>query len=228
MSELLSRNHAERIAFFANHIAPWSAQATNIGTTAGAVTDLDTKTQAAAAALADQQQKKDAAEAATLALFNAIDVMTNAGMAIVEQVHTKARSAGNGVYALAVLPEPATPSPKAAPGKPTDLVVTLDESGVLNLKWKCPNPAGTSGTMYQIWRRIGGSGDFTYVGGVGEKKFVDDTLPAGSSAVTYQMQAVRSTSHGPWAQFNVNFGVSTGGAMTASVTETQPSPKMAA
>jgi hypothetical protein len=46
--------------------------------------------------------------------------------------------------------------------------------------------------------------------------------------VTYQIQAVRSTAVGPWAQFNVNFGVSSGGAMTASVTEQPPSPKLAA
>jgi len=52
---------------------------------------------------------------------------------------------------------------------------------------------------------------------------VDATIPAGSSQVTYQMQAVRSTAAGPWAQFNVNFGTGAGagaGAMSAAVVET--------
>jgi hypothetical protein len=45
-----------------------------------------------------------------------------------------------------------------------------------------------------------------YLGGCGPKQFTDRTIPAGVSGVTYQMQAVRSTAVGPWAQFNVNFG----------------------
>jgi hypothetical protein len=40
--------------------------------------------------------------------------------------------------------------------------------------------------------------------------------------MTYQIQAVRSTSVGPWALFNVNFGVSSDGAITTSVTEWAP------
>ena len=113
-----------------------------------------------------------------------------------------------------------------APGKPTGLVVTLDESGVLNLAWKCPNPPGTMGTVYQIWRRTTPTGAFEYLGGVGEKKFTDATIPAGSSQVSYQVQAVRSTAVGEWAQFDVQFGV--GGGTVASVSETAATPKIAA
>lgn len=121
----------------------------------------------------------------------------------------------------------ATPTPRPAPGKPASLVVTLDETGVLNLGWKCANPPNTQGTTYNVFRKIAGETEFTYLGGTGERKITDTTLPAGSSGVIYQIQAVRSTAVGPWAQFNVNFGVSSGGAMTASVTETVPT-KLAA
>jgi hypothetical protein len=85
--------------------------------------------------------------------------------------------------------------------------------------------------MYQVYRRIGGgsgdgAGEFTYLGGSGSKKFVDSTVPAGSSQITYQIQAVRSTAVGAWEQFNVNIGTNTGtGAMTASV---EKAPKLAA
>jgi hypothetical protein len=58
--------------------------------------------------------------------------------------------------------------------------------------------------------------------GTDEKKFTDETLPGGSMSVTYQMQAVRSTAVGEWVQFNVNFGIGSGGAITASVTEGVP------
>ena len=150
--------------------------------------------------------------------------LTNSGNVVVEQVRTKARTAGAGVYPLANIPAPATPGPRPAPGKPTDFVATLDESGALALRWKCPNPAGSGGTIYQIYRRTTPAGEFAYLGGSGTKAFVDTTLPAGSAAVTYQLQAVRSTGTGPWAQFNVNFGTGTGGGtmMTTSVVEGTP------
>jgi hypothetical protein len=46
--------------------------------------------------------------------------------------------------------------------------------------------------------------------------------------VTYQIQAVRSTAVGPWAQFNVNLGVSPGGPISVSVGDSMPAPRFAA
>lgn len=132
---------------------------------------------------------------------------------------------------LAEIPAPATPEPKGPPGTPNTMTVTLNGNGSLNLKWKCPNPAGTSGTVYQVYRRVGGTGEFTYLGGSGAKLFVDATVPAGATQLTYQIQAVRSTAIGLWATFNVNFGTNVGGGVTASVTEavaTTQAPKLAA
>lgn len=221
---LLPEQYAARIAFFKNRIATWTAEATNIGTTTGAVTALQTAVTAAETALADQQTAQDAAKSATIDLRLALDTMDNLGMGIVEQVRTKSRTAGEGVYALADLPAPATPAPKAPPGKPTDLGVELEADGTLNLGWKCPNPAGTSGTTYQVFRRDTPTAEYAYLGTAGERKFVDATVPAGSSEITYKIRGIRSTAAGPWATFNVVFGVGGSGAITASVT----SPKIAA
>src|SRR5687768_7184621 len=117
---LLPEQHALRIAFFQNRIANWTAEATNIGTTTTQVTAVQTAATAAASALAAQQSAQSAAKTATANLELAMAALTNAGMIVVEQVRTKARSAGEGVYVLADIPAPATPSPKPAPGKPTD------------------------------------------------------------------------------------------------------------
>jgi hypothetical protein len=151
--------------------------------------------------------------------------MTNAGMAIIEQVRTKARSSGEGVYPLANIPAPATPTPVGPPGTPDTFKVSLDGAGGLILTWKCANPAGSVGTMYQVYRRVTPTGEFTYIGGTGTREFTDVTVPAGSSQVTYKIQAVRSTAVGLWAQFNVLFGVSGSGEMTAAV---ETAPKLAA
>ncbi|MCC6320827.1 MAG: hypothetical protein IT438_05245 [Phycisphaerales bacterium] len=91
----------------------------------------------------------------------------------------------------------------------------LWQNGSLELKWKCGNPSGTVGTIYQVKWRIGGAtgggGAFTFVGATGVRSFTDDTLPAGSTPVTYEVAAVRSTTRGNPAQFTVNFGTGGGG-----------------
>jgi hypothetical protein len=216
---------AEKISFFQTHNTPWAANAVAIGTTAGAVTALATKTTAAAAALAAQEAAQDAAKAATLALKNAVAAMSDAGMDIIKAIKTKAATDGPNVYVLAQIPEPATPSPVGPPGTPTDFAIELLQNGALTLKWKCANPPGAVGTIYQVYRKIGSAVDFSFIGASGGRKFIDSTLPAIAGGVTYQITAVRSTSVGNPAQFNVNFGVGGAGEMTASVAQ---APRIAA
>ena len=192
-----------------------------------AVTDLGTKTDAARAAFTAAHEAREAAKAATLTLDLAVRAMDVAGQAIIKQVRAKAAMAGDGVYALAQLPAPAIPSPVGNPGVPTDFGVKLFQDGSLELKWKCSNPR-SQGTIYQIYRRATAAGEFTYLGGAGDKRFVDTTLPAGASQVTYQIQGVRSTAVGPFAQFNVNFGTATAGGATAATVAAAASPKLAA
>lgn len=70
----------------------------------------------------------------------------------------------------------------------------------------------------------------TRAGAAGSRKFLDGTLPAGASPVTYQVTAVRSTAAGNPAQFVVNFG--TGGSGTGGsgegVASVVAAPKLAA
>jgi hypothetical protein len=218
----------ERIEFYENHVTPWNTNATAIGTTTAAVTHLSTKTVAARDAFNAQQAAQDAAKAATHTQKMAIDAMETAGASIIKQVRSKAAISGDSVYTLAQIPAPATPSPRPAPGTPANFTVDLFQDGSLELKWKCANPAGSSGTIYQVWRRVEADGQFEYLGGSGLRKYIDNTIPAGSSQVTYQIQAVRSTAVGAFAQFNVNFGTNSAGSFTASVSEDDQSPKLAA
>ena len=97
---------------------------------------------------------------------------------------------------------------------------------ISEINWlaKCQTLGGN--TMYQVWRKIGPTGEFSYLGGTGRKSFLDSTIPLGTSNVTYQLQAVRSSAIGPWSQYNVNFGVTSSGTISASVTQ-QPTMKAA-
>jgi hypothetical protein len=224
---LLPEGNAARITWFQSRIAIWTSNSLVIGTTAATVADVDAKATAAADALAAQETAQNAAKAATQTLLDAMAALTNSGNIVIDQVRTKARTAGAGVYPLANIPAPAKGTPKPPPGQPTDLKVTLDATGGLGLSWKCVNPPGARGTTYNVFRRIGAAGEFTYLGGSGVKELVDETVPAGAALVMYKIQAVRSTAVGPWNTFNVFLGVDTGGAaMVTSVVAT--TSKMAA
>jgi hypothetical protein len=120
-----------------------------------------------------------------------------------------------------------TPGPVGDPGTPTNFTATLRSDGALQLKWKCPNPAGADGVVYQISRSVDG-GASEYLGGAGQRKFIDSTVPGGVSQISYTIQATRSAGVGVAATFVVKFGMTSGGAMTASVVEPPSAPKLAA
>ena len=121
------------------------------------------------------------------------------------------------------------PSPMPPPGTPYQLKVELLPNGSLKLKWKCNNPAGSTGTLYHVYRKVGTApGEFTFIGGSGARTFVDGTVPSGVPTIVYQVQAARTTAVGDAAEFVVNFGVGASGSMTASVDESPSAPKMAA
>ncbi len=136
------------------------------------------------------------------------------------EVFAAAQADPTAVYTLAQIPAPAVPSPAPPPGTPNDFKVGLNDDGSVLLSWKCPNPIGTQGTIYEVRRKPAGPSAFTFIGATGVRKFTDDTLMSGSSPVTYQVTAVRSTQRGEPASFNVTFGVGGGGIAVATITET--------
>lgn len=215
-----------KIQFYQSKNAPWSSNAAAIGTTPAAVTSLGTKVSTATTKLAAAVAARATSKNATAELRAAIADMAGAGADIIRQIDAKAAIDGDGVYFLAQIPAPATPSPVPPPGKPSDFSAALTEGGALVLTWKCANPSGSRGPVYQVSRRTGATGEFNVVGATGAKRFEDDTLPAGVASVTYRVVAMRSTAQGPEALFTVFFGVTGAGEMTATVADA--SPKLAA
>jgi hypothetical protein len=118
-------------------------------------------------------------------------------------------------------------SPARAPGTCSNFKTELLADGSIQMTWRANNPTGMSGVTYQVWRRFDSAGEFAFLGASGEKKFIDSTIPAGTSQVQYQVRGIRPTAAGGWAQFNVNFGRASTAPMTSAVNELKPT-KMAA
>ncbi len=219
-----------KIEFYEAHIAPWTTNAAAVGLTPASVTALGTLTTQARAAFNAAEAARQAAKAATQNFYDKVRAMHSgpgAGQDMIDTIRVYAETKNDpNVYNLAQIPPPATPGVTPPPGTPFEFTVGLLQNGALELKWKCNNPSGTQGTIYEVKRAIGGGAggpQFVFVGATGVKLFTDDTLPNGSAPVTYQITAVRSTQRGKPAQFTVNFGIGGGGGFAiTSVTEGGP------
>lgn len=228
MSGLIPNSRLGKVQFYEDHLPPWLTNTEAIGLTAEAMAEFGGRVTAARAAYDAQQAAINAARAATAAFHEAVRHMhgdPGGGSDLIRTIRAHAEMTGDAnVYTLAQIPPPAPPGKTPPPGTPTDLRVSLLQGGALRLAWKCKNPAGTSGTVYEVMRRVGAGGQMQYVGSVGTKSFLDETLPAGSAGVVYQITAVRSTRRGDPAQFLVSFGV---GGASATVTAVTPGPAAA-
>ena len=215
-----------KIEFFESHISPWTEHVADIGLTAGSVANLTSLTEAARASFLAAEEARQASKAATEAFYTAVAAMAKSGTSMVETIRVYADVNNNpNVFVLAEIPAPSSGSPVGPPGTPFQPVVTLSQTGAIALNWKCNNPSGASGTIYEVRRQIGG-GSFAFIGATGTREFVDDTIPAGSSIVNYQVNGLRSTVRGPVATFNVRFGV--GGPGLTVTDATNAGVKMAA
>lgn len=153
-----------------------------------------------------QRLAQNAARAATAELRGAMESLSRLGASMIGKIRSAARMEGDGVYAKALMSPPAEPSPIGAPGTPTGFRALLQSDGVMLLKWKCKNPRGSEGTMYEVRRTIG-DGPSAALGTVGRKEFRDGSLPAGTRLAVYSVRAIRSTRRGEPATFNVPLGV---------------------
>lgn len=218
-------SRAQQIQFFETILPLWTANAVAIGLTAPEVTAFTTKVASARTTLTTAETARNASRNATINYYTSTDTMSEEGGELIKRITSYAQLRNNpNIYALAGLPAPATPQPKPAPGTPFEFRAFLDQNGAVRLVWKCVNPTGSQGTIYNVSRRLGTdpNAPFTFVGAIGEKEFTDTTLPigAGNGVVTYQVVAVRSTKAGAPALFTVNFGTAAGGeAVIASISE---------
>lgn len=204
-----------KVQFYENHVSPWATNAVAIGLTVADVTALGVDTGAARAAYNEMLAARSASKAATQNFYNMVAAMHSApgrGSDMLDAIRNYAQTTGDpDVYTLAEVPPPADPGTVPPPGTPDSFRVSLLQDRAIELSWKCDNPAGAAGTVYEIRRAVDG-GPMTLIDTAGERKFVDATLPANPGPVTYRVTAIRSTLKGNPASYTVYFGMTAGRA----------------
>ncbi|MDQ7014102.1 MAG: hypothetical protein Q9O74_09430 [Planctomycetota bacterium] len=209
---IVPRSRLGKVEFYEIRISPWATNAAAIGLDVGDVTALGTATGAARVAYNEMIAARTASKAATQNFYDMVSTMHSSpgfGSDMIDTIKNFAQTTNDpNVYTLAQIPGPTPPGVVGPPGTPFDFRVALLQDGSVELKWKSSNPAGATGTVYEIFRSIDGAA-MTYVDTVGEKVFTDTTLPNGCGPVTYRVTGVRSTVKGDPGQFTVQMGTGT-------------------
>lgn len=240
---VLPENRADQISFCEAHADGWQSNAAGLGIQVTTVTLMKTQAQAARNALVAAEQARDAAKAKTSSYYSATSTMRDTAADLIRTIKNFAESKPTeaerqAVYDLAAFSPPAPPTPQQAPGKPTDIGITLQPSGAVTVTWTAENSAASSGGFFNITRRLPGQSAFVpFTGAIGSTNlsrtmsFTDFTIPASaaSDGVEYIITGQRGQKIGESSEIVlVQFGVDgTGGAGGLSVMS-GPGMKMAA
>ncbi len=189
---VLPRTRLDKIEWFEQRLDPqhgWLADPGAIGLTAQQVADLADRVAAARAAYDAAQQARNASLSATAAFHAITGDMEGDGRDLIATVKAFAETTDDpGVYARADVPPPAEPTPAGPPAPPTSVTGTITSDGAVRLRWK-----GTLShrTFYEIFRRLDGEATWTVLDSVGEKAYLDASVPPGTSGVQYRVRAKR-------------------------------------
>lgn len=221
----------EFLTFCEAHAEVWSNVGSTIGLSAAQIAAFEADTAAARAAFNAHTATTDADRAAAGAQRDAISALRTRGGDIVRSIRAFAeqQTTPNTVYQTAQIPPPAVPGTMPPPGLPFDFSAGLNPDGSITFRWKCDNPKGASGTVYNVRRKSEGESAFTYIGSVGERRYTDATIPAGANRVEYTVTGQRGPSIGPASSvFTVLFGQAGGGGIAISRQFTSESAPRAA
>lgn len=206
MSTYPTSPRADFLEWCLSHAPVFEKNAAAIGMTVEQAAKFESLTLEAAKAILDQEKVQNAALVATQRVRDALAALqTGAGDAVRSiRAYAELNANPNNIYNAAQIAPPAEPSPTPAPDKPRQLDVTLvAATGAMTLTWKAANPRGTSGTAYVVRRRLPGETAFSFLGVTGEKRFTDETVPAGAERVDYTVQGQRGRRTGPLSEILV-------------------------
>ncbi|MEO1279284.1 MAG: hypothetical protein AAFV77_10045 [Planctomycetota bacterium] len=200
--------YQDAIDWVSQRITEWSANPEAIGldepTTTAIATQVAMAEGAQSAAFSARQASKDA----TGVYYDQGDQLLDLARQAVATIRAFAKSSEDPqtVYSAASIPAPATPGPTPAPGRPFDFRTELLFGGQLRITFDCDNPSRVQGVTYKVERQDQPQGAFAFLTNAKSREFTDETIPSGTSQVTYRVTAQTSTKDGLANGFTVRFG----------------------
>ncbi|VAX39868.1 hypothetical protein MNBD_PLANCTO03-1795 [hydrothermal vent metagenome] len=188
---VLPQSDIQMIEWFEERVAGWIADPAAIGLTPDQAASLLTFAGTARAAYQAAQQARNTSKSATVTYHNGSSDLRGFGADLLKTIKAFAEATDDpNVYALADVPPPAAPAPAGPPEPPTDVQGVITNDGAVELSW---NGTLAYSTFYEILRKLDDETSWNLISSIGDKKFVDDTLAVGCTAVQYRVRAKRGT-----------------------------------
>lgn len=186
---VLSDKRSEVIQFFTQRLASWQANPELIGLTAAQVTELAGLTASASSRYQDALQARQASKDRTLEYHEGADTLRDFGAALIAAIKAFAETSGDpGVYALASIPEPADPSPSAAPAVPTSITLFMRAQGSIEIRW---DGSLAGGTFYEVQRSLNDGTSWSTIASIPARETLDETVPQGTARAYYRIRGVK-------------------------------------
>jgi len=243
MSSNLPTDPADVITFVSSRASVWALNQPLIGSTPAEVAAVEAILAEAKAAMRAAGIARDAARSATQQYYDAARRLRNASRIVVDNAKNLARASDDAsVYQHARLNAPKVRARQAPPpGKPVRVECEAKQFGQVVVTWKCANPRGLHGVVYEVLRRtlevserdgkrVVKWGPMEHIGiAGGDKRFVDTTVPVGVPQVSYMIVSMHNGRKGETSnETPLQFGTqmrTTGATVTAKATQAVE-PKM--
>ncbi len=197
MANVLPRTRLQKIEWFEQRLDGWLADPAAIGLTPAQVTQLAADVAAARQAYDRAQQTRNEAQSATVGFHAASAAMEGGGRDLITTIKAFAEASNDpGVYVQADVPPPntPTPTPTGPPDTPTHVTGTINSDGAVELSWQ---GSLRHRTFFEILRRLEGEASWTVLDSVGAKRYLDETVPLGTTAAQYRVRAKRGNHTSP-------------------------------
>jgi hypothetical protein len=207
MGTNLPQSMVGKLEWFETRTPLWNPDPPGIGLSIAQATEIINRTALAREAYNAALAARATSKAATQAWHDAAESMHTYGADLISTIKAFAETTDDpGVYDTAQVSPPSPPGQLPPPNQPADVTTLLRNDGVIDVRWKGAQPAGT---RYTIHRRLAGENIFTLIGDSGsDKMFLDGGVPQGTTTATYYIVARRGEQASPASeQTTIAFGI---------------------
>ena len=194
---MIPTKRQDKLDWIQTHLPVWTANASDIGLTSDQVSQLQALFTAADSAWSTAKTSRIESRNDTLTSNAAWTTMNAFFAALIKAIRSHAQATGSQeVYALAGIDPPAPPKPMPAPGMPTDVTTTIDNTGRIILRWKSTNSAPSTGAAFSIRRKLSTQTAYTVIATAQGRTYTDDSVPEGVASASYIIQGLRGNTAG--------------------------------
>ena len=192
MSMNLPARSLPTVEWLEARISGWNTNYASIGLTSAQVIDLATGLTNARTAFTSVTKIRADSKSLTLDFNGQATVIHDKAAGMIANIKAFAEASGDAstVYALANVSPADAPTPAGPPVTPSNVRATVQNGGNVLIEW---DGSLSQRTFFEVLRIVDSAIEYSRIASIGEKEYVDTTVPTGTATVQYAIRAVRGT-----------------------------------